>query len=314
MTYSIVARDPDSGEMGLATHSQAFAVGSSVPWGEPGFGVIATQSIAEPYYGQLGLDLLRGGMTATESLEALRSVDPHPERRQVAMVDGSGEIAAYTGDGCIAAAGHLVGDTCCALANMAASPAVWERMVSVFEESSGDLARRLVAALVAAEEEGGDIRGCRSAAVMVVRSVRTGRPWRDHLVDLRVDDHELAVPSLRRLVEESATYHQVVRGFEHAIDGDPARGLAELEQLDPDDLTNPDLVMWRGVVLSLAGRHDEATATFARLAGDAPRFIEAARRMAPAGLLPDPDMVMRALDEATGSAGDAGGPERLPER
>jgi uncharacterized Ntn-hydrolase superfamily protein len=299
VTYSIVARDPHSGEMGLATHSQAFAVGSSVPWGEPGFGVIATQSIAEPFYGQLGLDLLRGGMTAGESLAAMRSVDPHPERRQVAMIDGNGEIAAYTGEGCVAEAGHLVGETCCSLANMAASPAVWEGMVAAFEESSGTLAQRLWGALTAAERAGGDIRGRRSAALTVFRAVRTGRPWRDQLVDLRVDDHPDPVTELGRLVGTSATYHQVVRGFERAIDGDPHGGAEELSLLDDGDFEDPDLAMWRSIVMALAGRQDEAIAGFERLNDVAPQFIETALRMVPAGLLPDGDLVRRAVGEAT---------------
>jgi uncharacterized Ntn-hydrolase superfamily protein len=296
MTYSIVARDPDTGEMGLATHSQAFAVGSSVPWGDAGFGVIATQSIAEPYYGQLGLDLIRGGMTAEESLAAMRSVDPHPERRQVAMIDAAGRIAVYTGDGCVAAAGHAIGDGCCALANMVASPAVWESMVEGFESSGGALAGRLVTALEAAEAQGGDIRGRRSAAVMVVRAERTGRPWRDQLADLRVDDHAEPVQELRRLVETSGRYHQVVRGFEQAIDGDPAAGVEELDKLDPGTFADPDLRMWRAIVLALAGREQDAAEAF-HLLGDAhPRFVEAARRMVPAGLLPRPEPVVRAME------------------
>jgi uncharacterized Ntn-hydrolase superfamily protein len=305
MTYSIIGWDAETGEMGLATHSQAFAVGSSVPWGEPGFGVIATQSIAEPYYGQLGLDLLRGGMTAHEALAAMSSVDPHPERRQVAMLDGKGRIAAYTGEGCVADAGHTVGERSCALANMVASPAVWESMVESFESGTGSLARRLVGALQAAEEHGGDIRGRRSAAVIVVRAVRTGRPWRDQLADLRVDDHDDAVAELCRLVEASARYHQVVRGFEQAIDGDPAGGADQLDRLDPATFADPDLAMWRGIVLALSGRHDDAVAVFGELARETPAFVEAARRMVPAGLFPDPDAVSLALDDAAPGGGAA---------
>lgn len=300
MTYSIAARDPETGQMGLATQSQAFAVGSSVPWTEPGFGVIATQSVAEPYYGELGLDLLRGGMTAREALHALRSVDPHPERRQVVMIDASGRIAAYTGDGCVPAAGHRVGEHCCALANLVTGPEVWDAMVDTFESTDGPLTERLVGALLAAEEAGGDLRGRRSAAVTVVRSQRTGRPWQDQLVDLRVDDHEDPVVELCRLVGVSETYHDVVRGFELALDGEPVRGAGVLDDLDGVGFTDPDLCMWRAIVLALAGRHDDAVEGFSQLSRRHPAFIEAARRMAPVDLFDDPAPVLAAIDEATG--------------
>lgn len=301
MTYSIVARDPETGQMGLATQSQAFAVGSSVPWAEPGFGVIATQSIAEPYYGELGLDLLRGGMTSNEALTSLRSVDPHPERRQVAMIDSEGRIAVYTGDGCVGAAGHRVAGECCALANMAASEQVWEAMVDTYLASSGSLARRLVAALAAAEQAGGDVRGRRSAAVTVVRSCRTGRPWEDQLVDLRVDDHGDPVGELERLVERSIVYHDVVRGFEAALDGEPENGARIMDDLEVARLEDPDLRMWRAIVLALAGRRDESVDAFASLVDQHPEFVEASRRMVPAGLFGDPGAVQSVLDEVAGA-------------
>ena len=149
VTYSIVARDPATGEMGVATQSQAFAVGNSVPFALPGHGVIATQSMAEPMYGSVGLDLLQGGFTAQEVLTALSSVDPHPGRRQVAVLGVNGDLAAYTGEQCVDEAGHLQGDTCVALANMAASSAVWTSMVESFEGSAGPIAQRLLTALQA---------------------------------------------------------------------------------------------------------------------------------------------------------------------
>jgi uncharacterized Ntn-hydrolase superfamily protein len=197
--------------MGVATQSQAFAVGSSVPFALPAQGVVATQSMGEPMYGAVGLDLLRGGFTAEESLTALRSVDPHPERRQVAVLDAEGGIAVYTGDGSVEAAGHLLGERCAALANMVTSPTVWQAMVERFEGSSGPLAQRLLSALHAAEQEGGDVRGRRSAAVMVVRSTTTGRPWHDTVVDLRVDDAPDPVTELDRLVAKRTRYQDVVR-------------------------------------------------------------------------------------------------------
>ena len=287
MTYSIVARDAETGEMGVATQSQAFAVGSSVPFALPGHGVIATQSMAEPMYGSVGLDLLQGGFTAQEVLTALSSVDPHPQRRQVAVLGVNGDLAAYTGDHCVEAAGHLIGDTCVALANMAASPAVWEAMVERYESSGGPLAQRLLNSLQAAEEAGGDFRGRRSAAIMVIRPSTTGRPWHDMAVDLRVDDSSDPVNALADLLVTRSRYQDVVRAFQQAIDGDPVTADRELELLRPmDATTEPDQLMWRAVVAALAGREDAAKAMLSQLSATAPQFLEATRRFGKAGLMP----------------------------
>jgi uncharacterized Ntn-hydrolase superfamily protein len=293
VTYSIVARDAETGEMGVATQSQAFAVGSSVPFALPGHGVIATQSMAEPMYGSVGLDLLQGGFTAQEVLTALSSVDPHPQRRQVAVLGVNGDLAAYTGDHCVEAAGHLIGDTCVALANMAASPAVWEAMVERYESSGGPLAQRLLNSLQAAEEAGGDFRGRRSAAIMVIRPSTTGRPWHDMAVDLRVDDSSDPVNALADLLVTRSRYQDVVRAFQQAIDGDPVTADRELELLRPmDATTEPDQLMWRAVVAALAGREDAAKAMLSQLSATAPQFLEATRRFGKAGLMPD-DVIER---------------------
>jgi uncharacterized Ntn-hydrolase superfamily protein len=299
VTYSIVAHDRDTGEMGVATQSQAFAVGSSVPFTLPGHGVIATQSMGEPMYGEIGLDLLRGGFTAQESLTALQSVDPHPERRQVAILDGSGGIALYTGDGCVASAGHAVGSDCAALANMVVGPQVWEAMVSSLESNAGPLAQRLLRSLHAAEDAGGDFRGRRSAAVMVVRVRTTGRPWHDRVIDLRVDDDPDPVSELDRLVSKRLRYQKVVAAFQLALDGEPLTADHQLEEMRPQDpQTEPDQVLWRAVVAALAGREDAARQLLTDLAATAPQFIEAARRFGPAGLLPQ-DVLDRLLPVGT---------------
>jgi uncharacterized Ntn-hydrolase superfamily protein len=287
VTYSIVARDADTGEMGVATQSQAFAVGNSVPFALPGHGVIATQSMAEPMYGSVGLDLLQGGFTAQEVLTALSSVDPHPGRRQVAVLGVNGDLAAYTGDQCVDAAGHLEGDSCVALANMATSPAVWESMVESFEGSSGPMAQRLLTSLQAGEDAGGDFRGRRSAAIMVIRATTTGRPWHDMVVNLRVDDSTDPITALGELLITKVRYQDVVRAFQQAIDGDPLTADRELELLRPmDPVTEPDQLMWRAVVAALAGREDAAKEMLGELAGTAPQFLEAARRFGKAGLMP----------------------------
>jgi uncharacterized Ntn-hydrolase superfamily protein len=295
VTYSIVARDPQTGEMGVATQSQAFAVGSSVPFALPGHGVIATQSMAEPMYGSVGLDLLQGGFTAQEVLTALSSVDPHPQRRQVAVLGVTGDLAAYTGDSCVESAGHLIGETCVGIANMAASPAVWESMVERFEASAGPLAQRLLSSLQAGEDAGGDFRGRRSAAIVVIRATTTGRPWHDTVVDLRVDDATDPVGALADLLVTRARYQEVVRAFEQAIDGDPVTADRELELLRPmDPETEPDQLLWRAVVAALAGREEAAREMLGELATPAPQFLEAARRFGKAGLMPA-DVIDRIL-------------------
>ncbi len=299
MTYSIVARDTTTGEMGVATQSQAFAVGSGVPFALPGQGVIASQSMGEPMYGQIGLDLLRGGFTAQEVLTALRSVDPDPELRQVAVLAVTGDLAAYTGDACVAEAGHLVGEGCVALANMVTGPQVWESMVATFETSEGPLAQRLLLALHAGEDSGGDLRGRRSAAVFVVRASTTGRPWRDTVVDLRVDDSDDPVGELDGLVVRLSRYQDVVRAFQQAIGGDPVTADRVLEALRlPDPHTEPDHVLWRAVVAGLAGREDAARALLAQLAAVAPQFVEIGRRFGSAGLV-DAGLLARILPEGT---------------
>jgi uncharacterized Ntn-hydrolase superfamily protein len=296
VTYSIIVRDAATGQMGVASQSQAFAVGSSVPWALPGYGVIATQSMGEPMYGELGLDALRGGLTAREALTALRSVDPYPERRQVAMLDGHGTIDVYTGEACVAAAGHALGDGCAALANMVVAPAVWEAMVAAYEDTGGSLAERMIAALHAAEDEGGDFRGRRSAAIVVVRAERTGRPWRDQLVDLRVDDHPDPVTELERGVTRNACYHRTVEAFGLAIDGEADAAFAKLEGLpEPDPREDPDVALWSAIVLGLAGRTGRAETLLRRIAEQTPAFIEAAYRFREAGLLPDTEEIAAIL-------------------
>ncbi|KUH81294.1 MULTISPECIES: DUF1028 domain-containing protein [unclassified Mycobacterium] len=298
MTYSIVARDARTGLMGVACQSQAFAVGSSVPWAMSGSGAIATQSMGEPMYGELGLDILRSGLTAGEALTALRSVDANPERRQVAMIDTCGNIAVYTGEACVPAAGHLEGNGCVALANMVVSEAVWEAMVDAWEHTEASVPARLARALHAAEDEGGDIRGKRSAAMVVVDPTTTGRPWHDRLVDLRVDDHEDPLGMLDQLLALNTRYHNAVEAFDLALGGNTQDALARLDGAPaPDPLRDPDIALWTALVLALAGREDDAARVLAGLSSAAPQFLEAARRFDEVRLLPPNTPVIRLLDE-----------------
>jgi uncharacterized Ntn-hydrolase superfamily protein len=176
VTYSIVARDPETGELGVAVQTGTFGVGTGVPWAEAGVGAVATQSITEHSYGPFGLELMKAGRTAEEALAGLVASDAGQRFRQVAMVDAAGRAAAHTGDGCIRDCGHVVGDGFTVQANMMASGTVWGAMAAAYEAAEGTLARRLLAALDAAEAEGGDFRGPQSAAMLVVKGEPTALP------------------------------------------------------------------------------------------------------------------------------------------
>src|SRR5688572_1205291 len=185
-TYSIVARDARTGELGVAVQSHWFSVGPIVPWAESGVGAVATQSLVEVSYGPLGLERMRAGASAPEALAALVAADTNAAVRQVAMVDAKGRVGTHTGDRCIAFAGHTTGEAFSVQANLMASERVWPAMAAAFEKAEGDFAERLLAALDAGEAAGGDIRGKQSAALLIVRGTPSGRPWADRLYDLRI--------------------------------------------------------------------------------------------------------------------------------
>ena len=208
-TYSIVARDPQTGELGVAVQSHWFAVGPIVPWVRAGVGAVATQSIAEPAYGPRALDGLATGARARAALDELVGDDDLARFRQVAVVDAHGNVAAHTGEGCIAHAGHQEGHAFSAQANMMASPEVWPAMAHAFEAAAGPLSRRLLAALHAAEAHGGDARGRQSCALVVAPA--HGEPWQ-HTVDLRVDDHPDPLAELDRLLDLSDAYALATEG------------------------------------------------------------------------------------------------------
>jgi uncharacterized Ntn-hydrolase superfamily protein len=203
MTYSIVARDPGTGELGVAVQSRAFNTGAIVPWGAPGVGVVATQSYSEPAYGPLGLDLLRAGKSPEQALAALVAADDAPEYRQVAIPDAEGRVAVHVGEACIPAAGFAAGEGFSAQANLVESERVWETMADTFERSQGPLAERLLSSLEAAEAAGGDWRGRQAGGILVVAA--EGNPW-EREVDLRVDDHPNPLAELRRLLRLRRAY------------------------------------------------------------------------------------------------------------
>jgi len=284
-TYSIVARDPATGSFGVAVQSHWFSVGSLVPWAEAGVGAVATQSFVEPSYGPLGLDLMRAGKSAPEALKALLAADQHPDVRQVAMVDAQGRAAAHTGDHCIVAAGHTTGAGYSVQANLMDKPTVWPAMSRAYEGASGEFAERLLAALDAAEREGGDIRGRQSAAILIVRGTSTGRPWADRLVDLRVDDSSEPLKELRRLLDRQRAYDRMNSGDEAVARNDNEAALKEYAAAAALVSDEPELVFWHAVALANMKRFDEAVALLQRVYLREPRWAGLTPRLVAPGLL-----------------------------
>jgi uncharacterized Ntn-hydrolase superfamily protein len=206
VTYSIVARDPETGELGVAVQTGTFGVGRVVPWAEAGVGAVATQSYTEPSYGAFGLELMKAGRSAPDALAGLVASDPGERIRQVGMVDAEGRAAAHTGTGCVRECGHLVREGFAVQANMMGRDTVWGAMAAAYEQAGGTLARRLLTALEAAEAEGGDFRGSQSAGLLVVQAEPTGFDWKGRVSDLRVEDHPDPVGELRRLLDMEEDY------------------------------------------------------------------------------------------------------------
>jgi uncharacterized Ntn-hydrolase superfamily protein len=250
VTYSVVALDPDTGELGVAVQSHWFSVGSIVPWARPGVGAVATQANAEVSYGPRALELLEGGADAAEALARLVTADPGAATRQVAVVDAHGGVAVHTGGSCIRFAGHVVGDGFSCEANMMASDEVWPAMAEGFSAAHGSLASRLLDTLDAAERAGGDVRGRQSAALLVVPA--EGEPW-STVVSLRVEDDPEPLRELRRLATGHEAY-SLASGAERLGEEGRYREAAELMvrawELAPD---NAELRFWAGLGMAQGG-------------------------------------------------------------
>jgi uncharacterized Ntn-hydrolase superfamily protein len=272
----------------VAVQSHFFSVGSLVTWAEAGVGAVATQSVVEPAYGPRGLTLMREGKSAPAALQRLLADDPQEGARQVAMVDRGGRVAVHTGSRCIAHAGHAVGEQVSAQANIMERDTVPAAMVRAYSAAPGaGLAERLLAALDAAQAEGGDLRGRQSAAMLVVSPRATGSPTEDRPVDLRVEDHPEPLRELRRLAELRRAYERVDAGDQLAAAGDVDAALAEYEAAHRSQPDNLELAFWHGVALAANGREDEAApilrSAFQAHAG----WVELLKRLPAAGLFPD---------------------------
>jgi uncharacterized Ntn-hydrolase superfamily protein len=281
LTYSIVARDRHTGEFGVAVQSHYFQVSPAVPWALAGVGAVATQSRVNVSFGPLGLDLLQAGFTAEQALKALTSGDPGAEMRQCAIVDAKGGVAAHTGRECIPAAGHHIGDGFSCQANLMEKDTVWAAMAQAFTSTDAPLAERMMAALEAAEAEGGDIRGKQSAAMLVVTGAPTGRFWEDRIIDLRVEDAPDPLPELRRLLRIRRAYMALSEADRLSESGDKAAAnakSAEAIRIAPEMV---EIRFWTGLDMAVAGDMDggcRLMAEVVREKGD--RWIETLRRLA----------------------------------
>lgn len=295
-TFSIVARDRESGQMGVAVQSHWFSVGSVVTWAEAGVGAVATQALVEVSHGPLGLDLMRGGRSAPQALKALLATDDGRELRQVAMVDVEGRVATHTGERCIADAGHEIGEGFSVQANMMANPRIWPAMASVYREADGDLAERMLAALEAGQTAGGDIRGRQSTAILIVKGESTGRPWADTVMELRVEDHPEPIRELRRLVTLHRAYQRMNRGDELLGADKVEEALQEYRAAAEMAPEIEELPFWRAVTLADLGRVDEALPIFREVFARNADWATLLTRLPEVGLLrDDPKMMERIL-------------------
>ncbi len=296
-TYSIVARDPATGEMGVAVQSHYFSVGPVVPWAEAGVGAVATQSLVLVDYGPNGLDLMRSGLTAKQALDSLLKADAHNEGRQVAMVDAKGNVAAYSGPNCIPFAGHHTGNQYSAQANLMANDTVWPAMAAAYEKAQGDLGERLMQALEAAQKAGGDIRGKQSAAIVVVKAQSSGKPWNDRVFDLRVEDNPEPLKELRRLMRLKRAYRLEDQGDDFISQKRFPEALQAYEaamKLAPE--VN-ELVFWAAVSMYTNDRKQDAMKLFPQVFAKEPQYRDLVPRLAKVGLFPDDP---KAIEEVCG--------------
>ncbi|HUQ02327.1 MAG TPA: DUF1028 domain-containing protein [Kofleriaceae bacterium] len=284
-TFSIVARDPVTGDLGVAVQSHWFAVGNGVLWAEPGVGAIATQSFAEPEYGRKGLDRMRGGMSAPDVMAALVAEDPGQAVRQLGFIDATGRAASHTGSSCIAFAGHHVGTGYAVQANLMANDRVVPAMANAYESTSGDLAARLLAALDAAQAAGGDVRGCQSAAIRIVKGVASPAPTHDVVMDLRVDDSVAPLAELRRLVALARVYQHMNAGDVAVEKGDVAGARDHYAEAAKAAPGITEIRYWQAVGLANAGQVEESLPIFRGVFREDRRWVETTRRLQP-GVIP----------------------------
>ncbi|QYA24733.1 DUF1028 domain-containing protein [Gramella sp. MT6] len=285
-TYSIVARDTITGEMAVGVQSHWFSVGSIVSWGKAGVGVVATQSFVNPAYGPEGLELMANGVSAERALTQLVEKDEGRAFRQVAFLDANGNVSGYTGEKCVEAAEDLQGKNFSVQANMMLNDKVVPAMAEAFVRYSDyPLAERVVEALKAAQEAGGDIRGKQSAALVVVGPERTDNSWEDKKIDLRVDDHKTPIKELERLLKVHRAYEHMNQGDLAVEAGNMEKALKEYgaaEKMFPENL---EMKFWKAVALANSGSIEEAKPIFKSIFEEDKNWKEMITRLPPSGIL-----------------------------
>jgi len=294
-TYSIVALDETTGELGVAVQSHWFSVGFLVPWVKAGVGAVATQSFVKVDYGPDGLQLMESGITAVDALKTLTSKDEGEAVRQVGMIDIKGNVAAHTGSRCIKYAGHIIGENYSVQANMMANGTVPKAMAVAFEKTKGDLADRMMAALEAAEAEGGDIRGKQSAAMVIVSGEPSGVDWKDTKLSLRIEDHPTPLIELKRLIRVHRAYQHANMGDHYMETEEIDNALIEYSKAAEYYPENAELPYWSAIALANGGRLEEALPVFQSVFERNPDLRTMTPRLVKSGLLPDDENLINKI-------------------
>jgi len=285
-TFSIVARDAETGEMAVAVQSHWFSVGSLVSWGKSGVGVVATQSFVNPSYGPKGLAWMQEGMSAETALKQLIAEDEGKAYRQVAFLDVNGNASAFTGEKCVVYASQITGDNFSVQANMMLTDRTVPAMAAAFEKHSKlPLAERMVEVLKAAQAAGGDIRGKQSAALIVVGPELVENPWEEYKINLRVDDHQNPIEELDRLLKVARAYEYMNRGDLAVEAGDMPEALKQYgtaETMFPDNL---EMKFWKAVAMANDGQLEEAKPIFKAIFEQDENWREMVGRLVKPGLL-----------------------------
>ncbi len=295
-TYSIIARDPKSGQFGVGVQSRAFAVGALVPWAERGVGAVATQAYVDVSYGPLGLDLMRAGKSAKQTLAALLAADENRDVRQVALIDRSGEVAVFTGDRCIASAGHVVGKAFSVQGNLLASDTVTTAMSDAYQKSNRDFSERLLEALEAGQDAGGDVRGVQSAALIVVPG--PDDPLERRMVtNLRVDDHDHPLIELRRLLTIQRGEEWAAQA-EHAVEIGDMKAANDFYGMLRGLAVGPrEPLFWYAVKLAEHGHADEALPMFAQVFAVEPLWVDLIDRLVKAKFFPSDKALIKKVKQ-----------------
>jgi uncharacterized Ntn-hydrolase superfamily protein len=295
-TYSIVCYDSTTGQFGAAVQSHWFKV-ANVIWAEAGVGAVATQSLADYSYGPLGLEMMKKGKSAKQALEGIIASDPNSNVRQVAMIDKNMVVMAHTGDKCIPEAGHRVGSNYSVQANLMEKNTVWDAMAIAFENTQGDLADKMMAALEAAQAEGGDIRGKQSAAMIVVSGEPTDISWIDNQIEIRVDDHAEPLKELKRLLTISRAYDHMYKGDDFIVVNDFDNALKEYSKAADLLPGNLEVLYWHAATLVVAGEIERAMPIFKKVFDEDENWRTLTPRLVEVDLLPKDEELLKRIME-----------------